>query len=72
MPVHEDTSLPASGGSDWDVPPVVPAVDEDEPMPPAAYPRSARNRMNMMKPNAVSVESLAMLCLDQLLCKDTY
>lgn len=65
MPVHEDTELPARGGNDWDVPLVVPAVDEDELMPPAAYPKSARNRMNRMKPKRESVESSAMLCPDQ-------
>ena len=65
MPMHEGTELPARGGNDWDVPPVVPVVDEDGLMPPAAYPRSARNKMNRMKPNAESVESLAMLHLDQ-------
>jgi hypothetical protein len=43
---------------------VVPAVDDDK-VPPAAYPKSARNRMNRMKPNAASVESLAMPNLDQ-------
>jgi hypothetical protein len=66
MPLHEDTELPERGGNDGGVPRVVPAVDEDELMPPAAYPRSARNRMNRMKPNAESVESSAMLCLDRL------
>jgi hypothetical protein len=40
-------------------------VDEDELTPPAAYPRSARNRMNRIKPNAESVESSAILRLDQ-------
>jgi hypothetical protein len=65
VPVHEDTELPSRDGNDWDVSPVVPPVDEDELTPPAAYPRSARNRMNRMKPNAESVESSAILCLDQ-------
>jgi hypothetical protein len=61
VPLHEDTSAPSRGGNDWDVP----AVDGDELMPPAAYPKSARKRMKMMNPKAVSVESLAMLCPDQ-------
>ena len=33
VPVHEGTELPARGGNDWDVPLVVPAVDEDELAP---------------------------------------
>ena len=65
VPAHEATSLPARGGNDWDVPLVVLAVDEDELMPPAAYPKSARNSMKRMNPKSESVESSAMLCLDQ-------
>jgi hypothetical protein len=48
---------------------VVPAVEDGQVLPPAAYPKSARKRMKMMNPNAVSVESSAMLCLDQIPCK---
>jgi hypothetical protein len=42
---------------------VVPAVDDQVP-PLAAYPSSARNSKNRTNPNAVSVASSAMLCLD--------
>jgi hypothetical protein len=66
VPGHEGTERPERGGNDGDVRLVVPAVDGDELRPPAAYPRSARNKMNRMKPNAESVESSAMLCLDRL------
>lgn len=69
VPVHDFTELPERGGNDWDVPLVVPAVDEDELIPPAAYPRSARNRMNRMNPNTASVESSATLCLDHCCAK---
>jgi hypothetical protein len=43
---------------------VVPA-DDDGKAPLAAAPKSARNSMKTMNPNALSVESSAMLCLDQ-------
>jgi hypothetical protein len=48
-------------------PVVVPAVDDETP--PAAYPKRARKSMKMMNPNAVSVASSAMLCLDQYRAK---
>jgi hypothetical protein len=47
---------------------VVPA-DEDGQAPLAAAPSSARNSMKTMNPKAVSVESSAMLCLDQYRAK---
>ena len=41
------------------------AVDDGQLPPPAAYPKRARKSMKRMNPNAVSVASSAMLCLDQ-------
>src|SRR4029453_9188955 len=48
---------------------VVRAVEDGQVLPPAAYPKSARKRMKMMNPKAVSVASSAMLCLDQFSAK---
>jgi hypothetical protein len=43
----------------------VPVVLDGQLPPPAAYPISARNSMKRMNPKSASVESSAMLCLDQ-------
>src|SRR4249919_1698101 len=48
---------------------VVVPVEDGQLAPLAAYPRSARNSRKMMKPKRVSVESSAMLCLDQYRAK---
>jgi hypothetical protein len=48
---------------------VVLALEDGQVLPPAAYPKSARKRMKMMNPKAVSVASSAMLCLDQYCAK---